>query len=166
MAAEPFIEPTAAADSPARLWVALGFIAFGVMLCAAVIGWMGPISVEAQANPPVPATVVAIERSKGKGGDRTAFRIEWTDPNGAKATGRLQPLLEDFHVGQTVTIRYAYAGRAQPHLFLDTPLELWGPVTGIALVGLASLGPVALRLLRRLRAARRAAPTPDSGPTP
>jgi len=166
MGPEPFIEPTEAADSPTRLWISLGFIGFGVIVCAAMIGWMGPISAEAQANPPARATVVAIERSKDKDGDRTAFRIEWTTPDGAKATGQLQPLLEDFHVGQTVTIRYAYAGRAQPHLFLNTPLELWGPVTGIALVGLAMLGPVALELLRRLRVARRSAPTPGNGPTP
>ena len=173
MGAEPFIEEppetrlTEPPEDPARLWAALAFIAVGLAVSAAMVAWMGPISAEAQANPPAQATVVAVERSHDKDRDRTAYLIEWSAPDGAKAAGRLQPLLEDFRVGQTVPIRYAYAGRTQPHLFLDTPLEIWGPVTGVALLCLAPMVALAAQFGGRLVRARRAhARTPDSGPTP
>jgi hypothetical protein len=172
MGAEPFIEPPPGtppetSEDPARLWAALAFIGIGLAACGALVAWMGPISAEAQANAPVPAIVVAIERSTDKERDRTAYRIEWTARDGAKATGRLHPLIEEFRVGQTVAIRYAYAGRAQPHLFLDTPLELWGPVTGVALLCLAPMVALAAQYGGRLVRARRArARTPGSDPSP
>ena len=173
MRAEPFIEPPpgtpppATPEDPARLWASLAFIGIGLAASGALVAWMGPISAEAQGNPPVPATIVAIERSKDKERDRTAYRIEWTAPDGAKAAGRLHPLLEEFRVGETVAIRYAYAGRAQPHLFLDTPLELWGPVTGVALLCFAPMVALAAQFGGRLVRARRArARTPDSDPSP
>ena len=56
---------------------------------------------------------------------------------------------------------------ADPRLFLDTWLEVWGPPTGILVVTLALLGSAAVEIVARLLRARRArGPRPGSDPSP
>jgi hypothetical protein len=170
VAAEPFIPPPepAPADLGVRSAWALGFIGFGLAIAGAVLAYMLPQSIEAQwRNPPTHGVVTKVERRQGSDDSSTWYRIAWTTPAGEERTGSISPLLESFHVGQRVPLRYAHRAGADPRLFLDTWLEVWGPPTGILVVTLALLGSAAVEIVARLLRARRArGPTPGSDPSP
>lgn len=169
MPAEPFIPPAAAAappDDPVRLGWALAFVAFGLALAGAVLAYMLPLSVEAQWGHPV-ATAEVTRVIPGGEDDRSSYAVAWTTPAGERLTGTVSPLLADLRLRQTIDVRYAGVANGSANVFLDTPLEVWGPPAGVFVVAGATLFPLVGSLLRRLLRARRArAPTPDSGPTP
>ena len=134
MAAEPFIPPPepVPADLGVRSAWALGFIAFGLAIAGAVLAYMLPQSIEAQwRNPPTQGVVTKVERRQGSATTRKSYRIAWTTPSGEERTGSISPLLENFDVGQRVPLRYAHRTGADPHLFLDRWLEVWGPPVAI-----------------------------------
>ena len=115
MAAEPFIPPPepAPADLGVRSAWALGFIAFGLAIAGAVLAYMLPQSIEAQwRNPPTHGVVTKVERRQGSDDSSTWYRIAWTTPAGEERTGSISPLLESFHVGQRVPLRYAHRAGA------------------------------------------------------
>ena len=169
MPAEPFIPPPAAPeppDDPVRLGRALAFVAFGLALVGAVLAYLLPLSVEAQWGHPV-ATAEVTRVLRGGEDDRTSYAVAWTTPAGERLTGTVSPLLAELRLRQPVAVRYAGVADGSAQVFLDTPLEVWGPPVGVFFVAAATLLPLAGSLLRRLLRARRArAPTPDSGPTP
>ena len=169
MPADPFIPPPAAPeppDDPVRLGWALAFVAFGLALVGAVLAYMLPLSVEAQWGHPV-ATAEVTRVLRGGEDDRTSYAVAWTTPAGERLTGTVSPLLAELRLRQPVAVRYAGVADGSAQVFLDTPLEVWGPPVGMFVVAAATLLPLAGSLLRRLVRARRArAPTPDSGPTP
>ena len=169
MGAEPFIPPAAAPappDDPVRLGWALGFVAFGLAIAGAMLAYMLPLSVEAQWGHPV-ATAEVTRVLRGGEDDRTSYAVAWTTPAGDRLTGTVSPLLAELRVRQSVAVRYAGVADGSAQVFLDTPLEVWGPPAGLFVVAAATLLPLVGSLLRRLVRARRArAPTPDSGPTP
>ena len=168
MPAEPFIPPPAAPeppDDPVRLGWALAFVAFGLALVGAVLAYMLPLSVEAQWGHPV-ATAEVTRVLRGGEDDRTSYAVAWTTPAGERLTGTVSPLLDELRVRQTIAVRYAGVANGSAHVFLDTPLEVWGPPVGVLIVAGATLGHLVVSLLRRLVRARRArAPTPGSDPT-
>ena len=168
MGAEPFIPPAAAPappDDPARLGWALGFVAFGLAIAGAMLAYMLPLSVEAQWGHPV-ATAEVTRVLRGAEDDRTSYAVAWTTPAGERLTGTVSPLLADLRVRQPIAVRYAGVADGSATVFLDTPLEVWGPPVGVLIVAGATLGHLVVSLLRRLLRARRArAPTPGSGPT-
>lgn len=169
MGAEPFIPDAAPAtppDDPARLGWALAFVAFGLAIVGAVLAYMLPLSAEAQWGHPV-ATAEVTRVVPGDEDDRPAYAVAWTTPTGERLTGTLSPLLADLRRGQRVEVRYAGIADGRAKVFLDTPLEVWGPPAGILVVGAAMLGLQLVSLLRRLVRARRAhAPRPGSDPNP
>ena len=169
MPAEPFIPPPAAPeppDDPVRLGWALTFVAFGLALVGAVLAYLLPLSVEAQWGHPV-ATAEVTRVLRGGEDDRTSYAVAWTTPAGERLTGTVSPLLADLRLRQPIAVRYAGAADGSATVFLDTPLEVWGPPVGVFVVAGATLFPLVGSLLRRLLRARRArAPTPDSDPTP
>jgi hypothetical protein len=168
MGAEPFIPPAAAPappDDPARLGWALGFVAFGLAIAGAMLAYMLPLSVEAQWGHPV-ATAEVTRVLRGAEDDRTSYAVAWTTPAGERLTGTVSPLLADLRVRQPIAVRYAGVADGSATVFLDTPLEVWGPPVGVLIVAGATLGHLVVSLLCRLLRARRArAPTPGSGPT-
>ncbi len=169
MPAEPFIPPPAPPeppDDPVRLGWALAFVVFGLALVGAVLAYMLPLSVEAQWGHPV-ATAEVTRVIRGGEDDRTSYAVAWTTPAGERLTGTVSPLLTELRLRQPVAVRYAGVADGSAQVFLDTPLEVWGPPVGMFVVAAATLLPLVGSLLRRLLRARRArAPTPDSGPTP
>ena len=169
MAAEPFIAPTAASpppDDPGRLGWALGFVAFGLAIAGAVLAYMLPLSAEAQWRYPV-ASAEVTRVIPGSEDDRASYAVAWTTPDGERLAGTLSPLLADLRRGQRIDIRYAGIADGRATVFLDTPLEVWGPPVGVLLVAGATLGHLVVSLVRRLLRARLArAPTPGSGPNP
>ena len=169
MGAEPFIPPAAAPappDDPVRLGWALGFVAFGLAIAGAVLAYMLPLSAEAQWRHPV-ASAEVTRVIPGSEDDRASYAVAWTTPAGERLTGTVSPLLAELRLRQPVAVRYAGVANGSAQVFLDTPLEVWGPPAGMFVVAAATLLPLAGSLLRRLVRARRArAPTPDSGPTP
>ncbi len=169
MPAEPFIppdEPPAPPDEPLRLGWALAFVAFGLVVAGAVLAYMLPLSVEAQWGHPV-ATAEVTRVVRGSDEDRTSYAVAWTTPAGERLTGTVSPLLTELRVRQPVAVRYAGVANGAAKVFLDTPLEVWGPPVGVFIVAGATLLPLGGSLLRRLLRARRApAPTPDSGRIP
>jgi hypothetical protein len=131
-----------------------------------VLAYMLPLSVEAQWGHPV-ATAEVTRVLRGGEDDRTSYAVAWTTPAGERLTGTVSPLLAELRLRQPVAVRYAGVADGSAQVFLDTPLEVWGPPAGMFVVAAATLLPLAGSLLRRLVRARRArAPTPDSGPTP
>jgi len=133
---------------------------------ATVLAYMLPLSVEAQWGHPV-ATAEVTRVKRGGEDDRTSYAVAWTTPAGERLTGTVSPLLTELRLRQPVAVRYAGVADGSAQVFLDTPLEVWGPPAGMFVVAAATLLPLAGSLLRRLLRARRArAPTPDSGPTP
>lgn len=168
MGAEPFIPPAAAPappDDPVRLGWALGFVAFGLAIAGAVLAYMLPLSAEAQWDHPV-ASAEVTRVVPGGDDDRASYAVVWTTPAGERLTGTLSPLLADLRPGQRIGIRYAGVANGRATVFLDTPLEVWGPPAGVLIVGAIALGHQTVSLLRRLLRARRArGPTPGSGPT-
>lgn len=169
MAAEPFIPPAAAPappDDPVRLGWALAFVAFGLAVVGAVLAYMLPLSTEAQWGHPVASAEVTRVVPGGED-DRASYAVAWTTPAGERLTGTLSPLLADLRRGQRIDIRYAGIADGRASVFLDTPLEVWGPPAGVLFVGAAMLGLQLVSLLRRLVRARRArAPIPGSDPNP
>ena len=169
MGTEPFIPPAAAPappDDPARLGWALGFVAFGLAIAGAMLAYMLPLSVEAQWGHPV-ATAEVTRVLRGAEDDRTSYAVAWTTPAGERLTGTVSPLLADLRLRQPIAVRYAGAADGSATVFLDTPLEVWGPPVGVFVVAGATLFPLVGSLLRRLLRARRPpVPTPGSDPTP
>ncbi|MEY4271206.1 MAG: hypothetical protein RL250_72 [Verrucomicrobiota bacterium] len=170
MGAEPFIPPAAAPappDDPVRLGWALGFVAFGLAIAAAVLAYMLPLSVEAQWRHPVATAEITRVRRAAQDDDRASYVVAWTTPDGERLTGTVSPLLADLRSRQTIAVRYAGVSNGSATVFLDTPLEVWGPPVGVLIVAGATLGHLLVSLLRRLLRARPArAPTPGSGPNP
>ena len=169
MGAEPFIPPAEAPappDDPVRLRWALGFVAFGLAIAGAVLTYMLPLSVEAQWGHPVATAEVTRVMRGAEDDDRSSYAVAWTTPAGERLTGTVSPLLAELRVRQTIAVRYAGVANGSANVFLDTPLEVWGPPVGVLIVAGATLGHLVVSLLRRLVRARRArAPTPGSDPT-
>jgi hypothetical protein len=168
MGAEPFIPPPAPPDEPLRLGWALAFVAFGFVVAGAILAYMLPLSAEAQwGHPPARARVTGKEIHRGEVSTTTWYAVAWMTPAGEPLAGKISPLLAEPRAGQTVSIRYALRGDGTPTVFLDTPLEVWGPPVGILAVTGVILVPLAFGYGRRLLRARRArGPTPGSDPTP
>ncbi len=168
MGAEPFIPPAATPatpDDPVRLGWALGFVAFGLAIAGAVLAYMLPLSAEAQWDHPV-ASAEVTRVVPGSNDDRASYAVAWTTPDGQRLNGTVSPLLADLRPGQRIDIRYARVANGRATVFLDTPLEVWGPPVGVLIVAGATLGHLVVSLLRRLVRARRArVPTPGSDPT-
>ena len=169
MGAEPFIPPAATPappDDPMRLGWALAFVAFGLAIAGAVVAYMLPLSAEAQWRHPV-ASAEVTRVIPGDEDDRASYAVAWTTPDGQRLQGTLSPLLADLRRGQRIDIRYAGIADGRATVFLDTPLEVWGPPAGVLAIGAVVLGHLAVSLVRRLLRARRArGPTPGSDPNP
>jgi len=169
MGAEPFIpaaEPPPADQGIRSAW-ALVFIALGLVGAGAVLAYMLPISAEAQWRRPAAEARVTAKETPAGGDSTTWYVVTWTTPEGARLTGKIAPLLADPQVGRTIAIRYALGEDGKPTVFLDTPLEVWGPPLGILALTVGLLGPIGGGIVLRLVRARRArAPRPGSGPTP
>lgn len=167
MPAEPFMPEEPEEAGKVRLAFALGLLGLGHLLIAGILIYLVPPAAQAQwANPPTKGIVVKEVKSRSSKSDRTYYVVRWDAPGGGKSEGSISPLIDNLHVGQQVGVRFADRPGRNPQLFLDDWLELWGPPVGVLLVGLLVLGPETVRIIRRLRARPRCAPTRDSGRSP
>ena len=178
MAEEPFIEETAHQEdaemvSPGRLWASVAFLAVGVAVLGTVSVFVAPMLSEGfLEHAPAKATVLGrdVQVFRSEEGERSAtvFLVAWIDDRGRAQKGKLRTAWKTFPPGAEVEVRYALKpdGSAAEVWTREPDLVWLGPLTLFLAAGVTTTLLFAQTFGRAVRASRRPARTPDSGPSP
>jgi hypothetical protein len=171
--AEPFIEApkSEAQPTPLRLWASVALLAVGVAVIGAAAAYVWPMLgegffVHAPAKATVEGRGVRIIREEHGERRETVYLVSWTDDRGKAQKGELQTIWRSFAPGAELPVRYALKpdGQAAEVWPADPDLIWIGPLVFFFSAAVTTILLFAQTLSAAVKASRRPAPTPDSGP--
>jgi hypothetical protein len=172
---EPFIEAPRAEEPPTllRLWLSVALLTAGVVMIIAVAAYCGPMVGEGFfVHEPAKATVqgrdVRVLHDQEGQWTETYYLVTWTDDRGRAQKGKLQTVWRSFAPGDELEVRYVLKpdGKASDVWPADPDLIWIGPLVSFLAAAATLILLFAQTLGAAVKASRRPAPTPDSGPNP
>jgi len=172
---EPFIEAPRAEEPPTllRLWLSVALLTAGVAMFIAVAAYCWPMVGEGFfVHEPAKATVqgrdVRILHDRDGKRTETYYLVTWTDDRGRAQKGELQTIWRSFAPGDELEVRYVLKpdGKASDVWPADPDLIWIGPLVFFFSAAGTTILLFAQTLSAAVKASRRPAPTPDSGPNP